>query len=60
MNKNLIKAIIIDFFVWIWAFAFFALSKTVDNFVLECLINTIGIIPCNYYIWDNLSKRYKI
>jgi len=54
------KVLGIDLFVWVWAFAFFALSRHIDNFILQCLVMSVGMFPGNWYILEYLRKKYKV
>lgn len=64
MDKKLLikglKVVGIDLFVWVWAFVFFALAKQIDNFILQCLVISVGIFPGNLYILEFLRNKYKI
>jgi hypothetical protein len=55
-----LKVVGIDLFVWIWAFAFFALSRHIDNFILQCLVMSVGMFPGNWYILEYLRKKYEV
>lgn len=57
---NALKVVGIDLFVWIWAFAFFALSRLIDNFILQCLVMSVGMFPGNWYIMEYLKNKYKV
>ncbi len=57
---NSLKVVGIDLLVWIWAFAFFALSRHIDNFILQCLVMSVGMFPGNWYILEYLRKKYKV
>lgn len=57
---NKLKVVGIDLFVWIWAFAFFALSRHIDNFILQCLVMSVGMFPANLYILEYLRKKYEV
>ena len=57
---NKLKVVGIDLFVWIWAFAFFTHSKHIDNFILQCLVMSIGMFPGNWYILEYLRKKYEV
>ena len=64
MNKkkilNELKVGCIDLFVWIWAFVMFALSRHIDNFILQWLVIVIAIFPGNWYIMEYLKNKYKV
>jgi len=55
-----LKVVGIDLFVWIWAFVFFALSRHIDNWVLQCLVMGVGMFPGNMYILEYLRNKYKV
>lgn len=55
-----LKVVGIDLFVWVWAFVFFLLSRHIDNFILQCLVISVGIFPGNLYILNYLRDKYKI
>lgn len=55
-----LKVVGLDLFVWIWAFAFFALSRHIDNFILQCLVMSVGMFPANMYILEHLRNKYKV
>lgn len=57
---NKLKVLGIDLFVWIWAFAFFAISRHIDNFILQCLVMSVGMFPGNWYILEYLRKKYEV
>lgn len=57
---NKMKVLGIDLFVWIWAFAFYAISRHIDNFILQCLVMSVGMFPGNWYILEYLRKKYKV
>lgn len=57
---NVLKVFGLDLFVWIWVFAFFALSRHIDNFILQCLVMSVGMFPANCYVLEHLRNKYKV